>query len=704
MGCFKRSAPCDSQKAFRAVAQNSEANSDNLVEPFVLLETMAGILGKHYDVPLPVPRLLSQDSGPTNIKKGKEFSVGLLENPVDHEWYGPEFRRLCLRERLSISGSLFLWRKTLPSVAASPEVHRARVTAPEIPLPAGYVPHICQMVREMFPRGWDKGYFNQVDVATPTIKSVLEKGRGKGGWRSTGPDREEYGLACMGETELLSGENSCKVRYMDAACDGKSRAVTVMSADAQVLKPLHKLVYDRISQFPWLLRGKAKPNRFRDFTRVPGEVFVSGDYESATDHLPVSSAEWILRTILKNCTYVPEAVQVAALRYLRVTMMYPDGSEVETTRQLMGSLLCFPLLCIQNYLAFRWVFGPDTPVRVNGDDIVFRCTREKYEEWAGFVSSVGLRLSPGKTLVSSSSFSLNSTFFTASDSSVRLVPVVRCTTMLRSKAPYPTALSGSLRGFLEGWRGDVRDDLGAWFLRGKSKVIRKSGRSVLRGLGVGATHRMLQDSGFWRRELWYLNSVPARYKKNFTALEGVPLPLPPDRLQGQVKLPSGWRRVDVSSVPSERALQRASERDFWDSVTELAWGSSYSPRSVSKQYWSELESSGFERQYHHWTQLDSRRKPGLFKMLGTFGLKGGKSRLRSKPLWRQLSLPIVRRKETVWVRGEDEEQEQMPSPADYMKEMVQRKIVLVRSFETPYRTRCSERWLREEELLTGYVQ
>lgn len=386
-----------------------------------LLGEMAGILGSHFDVSLPVSQLPAPDSGKF-CKEGKKFSVGLLEKPGTHSWSkDPRFSRLDARARLSIAGSLFLWRKTLPVEPPSIAAHKARISAPEIQLPPGYILHICKLVDEMFPVGWDSGYMAAVDGATPSIKSVVGQSRKKGGYRSLCPDREQYALRCIGE---LPVDLDRKVCHMQAPCDGKIRDVTVMTSSAQVLKPVHKLIYDRLSTLPWLLRGKAKASSFRRFKRVAGEVFVSGDYESATDHLPVTSAEWILRCIFRNCTSVPESVQIACLSFLRVQVEYKDGDVVEATRQLMGSLLCFPLLCLQNYIAFRWVFPASVPVKINGDDIVFRSSRADYQRWADFVISVGLHLSPGKTLVHSSTFSLNSTFFSANENHVDRKSVV----------------------------------------------------------------------------------------------------------------------------------------------------------------------------------------------------------------------------------------------------------------------------------------
>jgi hypothetical protein len=656
------------RSALRSFAGSQvEPPTDNN-SPLVLLDEMAQALGQHFDVPLPVPELLRRDQ-PVNIKEGKEFSVGLLENPGCHEWASEGYRRLRLKDRVTIAGSLFLWRKTLPSVPSPQSAHRARVTAPEIVLPPGYVAHLVRTVEECFPVGWDHGYLRAVEAAVPTTKSVIEKSRGKGGYRSERPCRFEFGRACMGETRMTDAGRV--VKYMDAQCDGKSRAVTVMTAEAQRLKPLHKIIYDQISKYPWLLRGEAKPSVFRRFRKVPGEVFVSGDYEAATDHLPVSSAEWILRAIFRRCRSVPLEVQADAIRYLRVTIEYDDCS-VQATRQLMGSLLCFPLLCLQNYCAFRWVFGPLVPVKVNGDDIVFRCSREEYERWAAFVGSTGLKLSPGKTLVSSSVFSLNSTFFHATKDAVKLIPVIRCSSLVPGKCPYPGSLAGSFARFLKGFSGELRDTLGAWFLRRKGGLIRKSGRSVVRGLGMAATDRMLKASGLWLRDVWYVNSVPSRFLSIGVEEEGEPLPLTPERVTGQVDLPSGWKPLPLPIDKRKAREALLAERDFWEEVTDRAWTSGFDPRKLERQFWLAVSRGGFENQYRAWRDL---HKPGavhpLVKKL--MGVRV-RSRLPSKPLYRVINQDKRKRVKRVWQRVEEEFEER--TVAERAVELVARKIAL----------------------------
>nr|UUW21028.1 MAG: RNA-dependent RNA polymerase [Sanya botourmia-like virus 10] len=680
------------RSALRAFADSVESPSDK--SPYVILNEMAQCFGRHFDVPLPIPELLRSD-GPGDVKKGKEFSVGLLENPGNHEWSSEGYRRLSLTDRVTIAGSLFLWRKTLPSTAPQQSAHRARVTAPELELPPGYVQHLVRTVEENFPIGWDSGYVEAVEHAVPTTRSCVESSRKKGGYRATCPDRFTYGLTCMGEGSMSDSDR--EVKYLNAQCDGKVRAVTIMSASAQRLKPLHKVLYDQISKSSWLLRGEAKPSVFRSFSRVPGEVYVSGDYESATDHLPVSSAEWILRAIFRRARYIPENIQIDALKFLRVRIAYDDGV-AEATRQLMGSLLCFPLLCLQNYCAFRWVFGKNIPVKINGDDIVFRSTREKYEEWASFVGKTGLVLSPGKTMVSESVFSLNSTFFRVTSRNVRLIPVVRCSSLLPAKCPYPGSLSGSLHSFLKGFRGCLRDSLGAWFLRAKGGLIRKSGRSVVRGLGMTVTDNMLKLAGLWTRELWYVNSVPSRYLAIGYEVEGVPLPQSPSRLTGQVELPPGW---SLQPLPRDKRKARQAleqEREFWEEVTDRAWTSGFDPTKLEKEFWATVSTGSFERSWYRWRQKPTI--PIVKKLLrGRY-----QSRLPSKPLYRVL-LQRKERVKRVWARVEEEDEDvddRRPFGPLHIVPRAHAGDTYVEDGIIHYRSLY--RWLNEEEALARYVQ
>jgi hypothetical protein len=620
------------------VTGRESTSADPLSKPKRLLRELSLRLGRVYDVSIPVPDNLEQLSA----KDLKKFSSGLLEG-FNHPW-SRAISGLKPDSRMTIAGSLFLWRKTLPAEPVNVPDYIRRVTSAELPLPSGYLAHVRKIAEEVFPRGWDKGkYIKNVDAYTPTVNSVKENGRNKGGYRRTAPDRFEFGTRCTDPFYEGSPIDS-ELRFMVAECDGKDRAVTVMSSSAQVLGPLHKALYDHISDQDWLLRGEAGPRSFRDFTWRHGEVFVSGDYESASDHLPLSVATLLLEVAFKNSVHVPAYVKGSAISLLHGTLRV-EGESYQVTRQLMGSLLCFPLLCLQNYTAFRYIFSKDVPVRVNGDDIVFRCTRDQYLRWASFVGTVGLKLSVGKTLVDHRRFSLNSTFFSARDYRLpRLIPVARCSTL--AKSSDANSLAGSHRRFLLGSCGALRTELSSWFLREKRKVIQKSGRSVVRGLGIGTSDKALKCSGLWKRELYYLNCTPC-----FTPYIGVEkeasLPEAPSSKFRWVSIPDGWKRRET------RTKVRSSEEDFLSALVENSWEKPplvVNSNEAERAYWSELEVGGYESAWNRYRlDKDFRKKGKLFK-----GFKR-RERLPSKKFY---SLAPPRRTFYTWCRTEDVPQEE----------------------------------------------
>jgi hypothetical protein len=306
---------------------------------------------------------------------------------------------------------------------------------------------------------------------------------------------------------------------------------------------------------------------FEGFNRVKDEVFVSGDYEAASDHLPLSVAELILKVAFKRSKCIPGVIKKAAFRLLRAEVEV-DGEVYQVTRQLMGSLLCFPLLCLQNYIAFRYVYPDTVPVKVNGDDIVFRSDRARYLRWAQFVNSVGLKLSVGKTMVSHSHFSLNSTFFKARwYRNPGLIPVVRCTTLL--KASDANSLAGSYQSFLKGcpYKSELREVFGAWLLENKKKNLQRSGRSVKRGLGINATDRQIKESGLWCRELFYFNHAVVSQPLIGRTAEA-PLPEPPSSKFRWTKIPTGWKRKEVKRLTQADKLR---EEKFFSELVDNTW-------------------------------------------------------------------------------------------------------------------------------------
>jgi hypothetical protein len=243
-----------------------------------------------------------------------------------------------------------------------------------------------------------------------------------------------------------------------------------------------------------------------DFSRVPGEVYVSGDYESATDNLNTEVQEFILRKVLDQASYVPSGIQGTALSSLRMLLQNKVKVVEQSRGQLMGNLLSFPLLCLVNYLAFKFFIRRRVPVRINGDDIVFRATAEESKVWMEGVGRSGLVLSKGKTLVDSRFFSLNSRFFEG-HRKVRLVPVIRSKPMFGLVEQGVTSLRDRFRAFAEGFDSRSKEILNQRFLRVNSRFIIASRRSVRNGLGLMVGQEALEGAGLFVRETQYLDQA-----------------------------------------------------------------------------------------------------------------------------------------------------------------------------------------------------
>jgi hypothetical protein len=219
----------------------------------------------------------------------------------------------------------------------------------------------------------------------------------------------------------------------------------------------------------------------------------------------------------------------------------------------MGNAVCFPLLCLQNYLAFRFFVRRHVPLRINGDHIVFRSTPEEAKVWSDGVQRCGLKLSLGKTLFSSKFFSLNSTFFVAGKARVRLAPVVRSTALF-SPLDDLNSLSGRL-DTLKGFNPVRKAYWATMLLKRVAPAIWWSQRSLFRGFDVWVPDHVLKRSGLWDREVFY-TSLPA------------PLD-PPEKVITvdyiQRRIPPGWKRVRGGRVdPSV-------QKEFMEDLLDLAW-------------------------------------------------------------------------------------------------------------------------------------
>jgi len=535
--------------------------------------------------------------------------------------------------------------------------------APEAP--DDFFRFITKEVGRLFPLGWDRGYVRAVWSSSLTTSSCAESPRSRGGARGfllegrnlwgDGPrDRHEFVKACLGFYGTPPVDRLRSIISVETG--GKKRLVSVAPASMGVLSPLHRVLYDFVSTKSWCLRGEADVTSFAEFTPVDGEVFVSGDYESATDELNLDVACHILGSVLRRCLYVPLDVRDCAVTSLFSVLSGGKRVVVQERGTLMGNLLSFPLLCLYNYLCFRFFVRRPVPVRVNGDDIVFRCRRSEWETWSDGVSRLGLRLSLGKTLVSTRIFSLNSKFFRSrctvktctglaglfgqvwTEERVEVLPVVRSTSVFLA-VEDPTALAGRFQSaFLGDW-GRRRRELNIWLLRRLAPAIYSTQRSVTRGLGIPVSVKELKAAGLWEREVFYLSSHTEP-----------PLP-PPRRLFAQRTVPDGWSRV----WSDFRADVEDEVDDFILSETvALSWERQPLPPSeVSQAHWEAVREGTLS--YSSWASLlaASRGRPSLV------GRVSGSARAALRPYQRRPGDPVS---DVLWTFLTRRDQPGVPGP------------------------------------------
>lgn len=524
------------------------------------LVSFADLLGRTYGVKLEVPETLGE-----HVPAVKEFCGRLLEPTGRHPW-ASILRRLPAQDRLSIAGSLFSFRKTLPSTDPDVDLYVRQMSEVGVKVPDGFLRFVRRKVRKLFRPGWDRAWMDVVRGTTPSSSSCDGNRRSEGGARANLSGQREWFLqSCIGLDRHLNVSTVRKVGI--ARCDGKARRVTTSPAESVVLKPLHDLLYRHISREEWLLRGEATPASFANFERKDGEIFVSGDYESASDGLSIDVCEHILDSIFQHCRFVPKPIQRVARESLRCVLVGETVTGLQRRGQLMGNYLCFPLLCLQNYLAYCFLTGGRYPVRINGDDIVFRAPRPVYERWANGVKLLGLTLSKGKTFVHHRFFSLNSTYFRARPSSgVKGVPIVRATFIYKGvdSADSMVGRFNSIGNFFDQPRST---ELRIFLLKQLQKEIRCSQRSVRRGLGINASTHELARSGLLEREIFYSNLPQEPGVPSKVAVSGA---LP----QGWVKFRPGWRDHDLTDDP-----------EFRKDLVRHAWNSS-THRVTTDDYWS----------------------------------------------------------------------------------------------------------------------
>ncbi|APG77096.1 RNA-dependent RNA polymerase [Beihai narna-like virus 2] len=170
-------------------------------------------------------------------------------------------------------------------------------------------------------------------------------------------------------------------------------------------------------------RSTLEAEDYSSGTWRPEGIWVSGDYESATDLLNATLSEICLDRILHNLDAPYEHRRTLFGCLTRHTLHSADDSKVapQINGQLMGSPLSFPILCMVNAAVTRKAIEvctgrkkllKDHAMLINGDDVLFHLRSiAEYEVWKTFTAGAGLKFSLGKNYVSRSYLVINSEIF-----------------------------------------------------------------------------------------------------------------------------------------------------------------------------------------------------------------------------------------------------------------------------------------------------
>lgn len=572
---------------------------------------------------------VSAPSLPTfgSVGEIKEFCAGLLDpsgpaHPL-REWLDAKEAVF----RASFAHSLFLFRKTLPAGSRGEAVSSfvKKMTTPSKPVDPAFLDFCKREVPRLFRSGWDHRYQRATFSLSPPTSASYTSSRKVGGIRGSCSTTSRAAAAVSRgilETRPLGRIPVCKVRAV--ADGGKWRVVTVNPDDCLALRPLHSVIYDHLSTKKWLLRGDAKSSSFSDFSLVKGEEFVSGDYEAATDNIPLELYRVLLDAVALTSSHVPREVWSLARQETRKLFVGSKGQllGVQERGQLMGSYLSFPFLCLLNYLCFKWaVPRKGVPVRINGDDIVFRCRPDEKERWFAQVANCGLVVSRGKTMVDNRFFTLNSCLFKGGEKRSSAVGFFRSKAYF-SKPDTADAMVGQLASVVVGFPGSsAKDKIMASFLGRNRRILLWSQLSLTRDLHARVSIKVLRLSGLYDRERFYL---------------GLPVPSRPHGV-----VPAGFRRAVLPVGHRGRRGARVEERLFHQHLIELSWLG----RAPEIPVWRGT--------FRYVPRLKTKfpvRYGGLSVFLGKVKeVQGGR-----EEYWSAISLSPLRARPILWVRGGQE--------------------------------------------------
>lgn len=213
----------------------------------------------------------------------------------------------------------------------------------------------------------------------------------------------------------------------------KVRMITAAEASTKVLQPFQQALWSYLAEQPQfcLTNGVKAPwsehDSFLDDTipwiyriehmiqeiqqRFPDGNWLSGDYTAATDNFPMEVTSALIEGILSEIDHEPTKNWVR-WECSSHDILYPRGIKgVQTSGQLMGSLLSFPLLCFLNDFIVSKAGFEKFSYLINGDDVVAKGPDETIQNWRQMSPEVGLSLSLGKNFIDPDFCTVNSQLF-----------------------------------------------------------------------------------------------------------------------------------------------------------------------------------------------------------------------------------------------------------------------------------------------------
>lgn len=253
----------------------------------------------------------------------------------------------------------------------------------------------------------------------------------------------------------------------------KVRTITAGSIVTNGLyQPLQKLLWKAVHKFrPFELIGKEMSKKVVKDIVEESEDFVkrfvndpdfkywcSADYSGATDNLKAE----ISRIIIRGLSGDPITHSVLERGMMDNTIRYStEGKKMgvghisdvglneceQVNGQLMGCVFSFPILCLANMAAYclsvainsgygynnpgdgdpylrlpcKWY---DLPVRINGDDCLFKCSGSLYRTWEKTIRAFGFFKSTGKNYCKEDLIIINSSMYKNFSGTWELIPYV----------------------------------------------------------------------------------------------------------------------------------------------------------------------------------------------------------------------------------------------------------------------------------------